>query len=144
MEILKKTAIAVSQELSSKEEATILAGKLLKDSGSVQEEYIDSMLEKLETQSFATYIGNGVAIPHGMAEGSKYVKNTGISIIQVPSGVEWNEERAYIVVGIAANSDDHMNVLASLADAIEDPNEAKKLWSESSVDKIFDLLSENL
>ena len=41
------------------------------------------MLEKLETQSFATYIGNGVAIPHGMAEGSKYVKNTGISIIQV-------------------------------------------------------------
>ena len=144
MEILKKTAIAVSQELSSKEEATILAGKLLKDSGSVQEEYIDSMLEKLETQSFAIYKGNGVAIPHGMAEGSKYVKNTGISIIQVPSGVEWNEERAYIVVGIAANSDDHMNVLASLADAIEDPNEAKKLWSESSVDKIFDLLSENL
>ena len=59
-------------------------------------------------------------------EGSKYVKNTGISIIQVPDGVEWNEERAYIVVGIAANSDDHMNVLASLADAIEDPEEAKK------------------
>ena len=54
-----------------------------------------------------------------MAEGSKYVKNTGISIIQVPDGVEWNGERAYIVVGIAANSDDHMNVLASLADAIE-------------------------
>ena len=102
------------------------------------------MLEKLETQSFATYIGNGVAIPHGMAEGSKYVKNTGISIIQVPDGVEWDEERAYIVVGIAANSDDHMNVLASLADAIEDPEEAKKLWSETSVDKIFDLLSENL
>ena len=102
------------------------------------------MLEKLETQSFATYIGNGVAIPHGMAEGSKYVKNTGISIIQVPDGVEWSEERAYIVVGIAANSDDHMNVLASLADAIEDSEEAKKLWSETSVDKIFDLLSENL
>ena len=48
------------------------------------------------------------------------------------------------MVGIAANSDDHMNVLASLADAIEDPDEAKKLWSESSVDRIFDLLSKNL
>ena len=55
-----------------------------------------------------------------------------------------DRERAYIVVGIAANSDDHMNVLASLADAIEDLEEAKKLWSETSVDKIFDLLSENL
>ena len=142
--VLIKESIQTNKSFIDNKEATVAAGKILYENGYVQQEYIDSMLEKLETQPFATYIGNGVAIPHGMAEGSKYVKNTGISIIQVPSGVEWNEERAYIVVGIAANSDDHMNVLASLADAIEDPNEAKKLWSESSVDKIFDLLSENL
>ena len=142
--VLIKESIQTNKSFTDNKEATVAAGKILVENGYVQEEYIDSMLEKLETQSFATYIGNGVAIPHGMAEGSKYVKNTGISIIQVPNGVEWNEERAYIVVGIAANSDDHMNVLASLADAIEDPDEAKKLWSESSVDRIFDLLSKNL
>ena len=142
--VLIKESIQTNKSFTDNKEATVAAGKILFENGYIQQEYIDSMLEKLETQSFATYIGNGVAIPHGMSEGSKYVKNTGISIIQVPSGVEWNEERAYIVVGIAANSDDHMNVLASLADAIEDPNEAKNLWSESSVDKIFDLLSENL
>ena len=79
-----------------------------------------------------------------MAEGSKYVITTGISVIQVPDGVDWNEEKAYIIVGIAANSDDHMNVLASLADSIEDLEEAKKLWSETSVDKIYELLSENI
>jgi len=117
---------------------------LLLENGYVQKEYIQSMLEKLDTQSFATYIGNGVAIPHGMSEGSKYVVDTGISVIQVPEGVDWNEEKAYIIVGIAANSDDHMNVLASLADAIEDIEDAKKLWKETSVDKIFNLLSENL
>ena len=142
--VLIKESIQTNKSFTDNKEATVAAGKILFENGYVQEEYIDSMLKKLETQSFATYIGNGVAIPHGMAEGSKYVKNTGISIIQVPNGVEWNEERAYIVVGIAANSDDHMNVLASLADAIEDPDEAKKLWSESSVDRIFDLLSKNL
>jgi len=142
--VLIKESIQTNKSFTDNKEATVAAGKILFENGYVQEEYIDSMLEKLETQSFATYIGNGVAIPHGMAEGSKYVKNTGISIILVPNGVEWNEERAYIVVGIAANSDDHMNVLASLADAIEDPDEAKKLWSESSVDRIFDLLSKNL
>ena len=125
-------------------EATIAAGNLLLENGYIEREYIDSMLEKLETQSFATYIGNGVAIPHGMSDGSKYVTNTGISVIQVPEGVDWNEEKAYIVVGIAANSDDHMNVLASLADAIEDVEDAKKLWSETSVEKIYELLSENL
>ena len=142
--VLIKESIQTKKSFSDNKEATVAAGKILLDNGYVQQEYIDSMLEKLETQSFATYIGNGVAIPHGMAEGSKYVNNTGISVIQVPDGVEWNEEKAYIVVGIAANSDDHMNVLASLADAIEDPDEAKELWSETSVDKIFDLLSENL
>ena len=142
--VLIKESIQTNKSFSDNIEATIAAGKILFDNGYVQKEYIDSMLEKLETQSFATYIGNGVAIPHGMAEGSKYVNSTGISIIQVPDGIEWNEERAFIVVGIAANSDDHMNVLASLADAIEDLDEAKKLWSETSVDKIFDLLSENL
>jgi mannitol/fructose-specific phosphotransferase system IIA component len=142
--VLIKESIQTKKSFADNKEATVAAGNILFENGYVEQEYIDSMLEKLETQSFATYIGNGVAIPHGMSEGSQYVKNTGISIIQVPDGVEWNEERAYIVVGIAANSDDHMNVLASLADAIEDPEEAKKLWSETSVDKIFDLLSENL
>ena len=144
MEILTKSSILTSQDIANKEEATIISGNLLVDNGYVQKEYVDSMLEKLEKEGYATYLGNGVAIPHGMENGKKYVKSTGISIVQCPDGVEWNEERAYIVVGIAANSDDHMNVLASLADAIEDPNEAKKLWSETSVDKIFDLLSENL
>ena len=143
-EVLIKESILTQQSFLSKEEATIMSGEILLKNGYVEKEYISSMLEKLETQSFATYIGNGVAIPHGMAEGSKYVNTTGISVIQVPDGVDWNEEKAYIIVGIAANSDDHMNVLASLADSIEDLEEAKKLWSETSVDKIYELLSENI
>ena len=142
--VLIKESILTNKEFSDNKEATVAAGNLLLEHGYVQKEYIQSMLEKLDTQSFATYIGNGVAIPHGMSEGSKYVIDTGISVIQVPEGVDWNEEKAYIIVGIAANSDDHMNVLASLADAIEDIEDAKKLWKETSVDKIFNLLSENL
>ena len=142
--VLIKESILTNKVFLDNKEATIAAGNLLLENGYIEKEYIDSMLEKLETQSFATYIGNGVAIPHGMSDGSKYVTNTGISVIQVPEGVDWNEEKAYIVVGIAANSDDHMNVLASLADAIEDVEDAKKLWSETSVERIYELLSENL
>lgn len=143
-EVLIKESILTEQSFSSKEEATIMAGEILFKNGYVEKEYIDSMLEKLETQSFATYIGNGVAIPHGMAEGSKYVKHTGISVIQVPEGVQWNEEVAYIIVGIAANSDDHMGVLSALADAIEEEEDAKKLWEETSTENIFNLLSMSL
>jgi mannitol/fructose-specific phosphotransferase system IIA component len=143
-EVLIKESILTEQSFSSKEEATIMAGEILFKNGYVEKEYIDSMLEKLETQSFATYIGNGVAIPHGMAEGSKHVKHTGISVMQVPEGVQWNEEVAYVIVGIAANSDDHMGVLSALADAIEEEEDAKKLWEETSIENIFNLLSMSL
>ena len=143
-EVLVKESILTGQVFSSKKEATIVAGEILFENGYIEREYIESMLEKLETQSFATYIGNGVAIPHGMAEGSKHVKHTGISVIQVPDGVLWNEEMAYVIVGIAANSDDHMGVLAALADAIEEEDDAKELWKESSVDNIYNLLSMSL
>ena len=143
-EVLIKESILTEQSFLSKKEATIMSGEILLKNGYVEKEYIDSMLEKLETQSFATYIGNGVAIPHGMAEGSQYVKHTGISVIQVPEGVLWNEEMAYVVVGIAANSDDHMEVLSALADAIEEEGDAKKLWKETSSEKIFNLLSMSL
>ena len=143
-EVLVKESILTGQVFSSKKEATIVAGEILFENGYIEKEYIESMLEKLETQSFATYIGNGVAIPHGMAEGSKHVKHTGISVIQVPDGVLWNDEMAYVIVGIAANSDDHMGVLAALADAIEEEDDAKELWKESSVDNIYNLLSMSL
>jgi mannitol/fructose-specific phosphotransferase system IIA component len=143
-EVLIKESILTEQSFLSKEEATIMSGEILLKNGYVEKEYIDSMLEKLETQSFATYIGNGVAIPHGMAEGSQYVNHTGISVIQVPEGVLWNEEMAYVVVGIAANSNDHMEVLSALADAIEEEDDAKKLWKETSSENIFNLLSRSL
>ena len=141
MEILKKAAIAVSQELSSKEEATKLAGRLLKDTGSIQEEYIDSMLYKLENEGFATYIGNGVAIPHGMEDGKKYINETAISIIQSHTGVDWNGETAHIIVGIAAKGDEHIDVLSKLADLIEEPEDAKKIWVIDSIDQIYELFS---
>ena len=83
-EILSKSSILVGQEFSDRKEATIAAGKLLFQNGYTTEEYIDSMVEKLETQTFATYIGNGVAIPHGMSDGEKHVIHTGISVIQIP------------------------------------------------------------
>lgn len=137
MEILKKSSIFTSQIINSKEDATKLAGKILYDNGYVSKEYIDSMLEKLEKESFATYIGNGVAIPHGMESGKKFVKNTGISYIQCPKGIEWNGETAYLIVGIAAKDDDHMGVLSTLAELIEDPVDAKKLCEEEDKDLIY-------
>ena len=91
---------------------------------------------------YTTYLpGAGVAIPHGMSDGFKHIKHTGISVLQIPNGVDWLDEKVYIVIAIAANSDEHMNVLASLSDALESEEDAQKLWRTDSVDELFSILS---
>ena len=77
------------------------------------------MLAREETMS--TYLGNGVAIPHGQYENRGDVNQTGISVVQVPDGVEWDDgDKVYLVIGIAALGDEHMDVLSNLAEVIED------------------------
>ena len=141
--VLIKEAILVDQEIETIDECLDISGKLLVDNEYIEPEYIQSMKEKVEKHPYTTYLpGAGVAIPHGMSEGFKFIKQTGISILQIPSGVDWLGEKVYVVIAIAANSEEHMNVLASLGDSLESEEDAKKLWETNSVEKIYDLLNQ--
>tara|TARA_Y100001937_G_C7039030_1_gene293736 strand:- start:173 stop:613 length:441 start_codon:yes stop_codon:yes gene_type:complete len=140
--VLIKEAILVDQNITDLNQSIDLAGKLLLDNGYIDEEYIESMKEKVLEHPYTTYLpGAGVAIPHGMSDGFKYIKHTGISVLQIPKGLNWLDEKVYIIIAIAANSDEHMNVLASLSDALESEEDAQKLWTTNSVDKLFEILS---
>ena len=140
--VLIKEAILVDQNITDLNQSIDLAGKLLLDNGYIDEEYIESMKEKVLEHPYTTYLpGAGVAIPHGMSDGFKYIKHTGISVLQIPNGLNWLDEKVYIIIAIAANSDEHMNVLASLSDALESEEDAQKLWTTNSVDKLFQILS---
>ena len=73
--------------------------------------YIDSMLAREKVAN--TYLGNGISIPHGLPKDRDLILRTGISVLQVPDGLEWNRgETVYLVVGIAARSDEHIGILA--------------------------------
>ena len=140
--VLIKESILVDQNFNDLNESIDVAGKLLLDNGYIEQEYIESMKEKVLQHPYTTYLpGAGVAIPHGMSDGFKHIKNTGISVLQIPNGVDWLDEKVYIVIAIAANSDEHMNVLASLSDALESEEDAQKLWRTDSVDELFSILS---
>jgi mannitol/fructose-specific phosphotransferase system IIA component len=119
------------------------AGQLLVDTGCVTPEYILGMLGREQTMS--TYLGSGVSIPHGMFENREHILKTGISVLQLPSGVEWDEgeEKAYLVIGIAASSDEHVGVLASLAEAIEDEEVTRQLIETTDPEIILKYLSGN-
>ena len=137
---LTEETISLNASANSKEEATRMAGHLLVRGGYVDESYIDGMLAR--EKSMSTYIGNGVAIPHGQFDDLTLVYRTGISVLQIRDGVTWeDDEKAYLIIGIASNSDDHINILANLAEAIEDPETAKLLAKTSEVSVVLDHLN---
>lgn len=119
MAILEADRIKLGATAESKSDAIRQAGELLVNSGCVEAGYVDGMLAREETMS--TYLGNGVSIPHGEYENRNQILKTGISVLQLPDGVEWEDgEKAHLIIGIAASSDDHVGVLANLAEVIED------------------------
>jgi phosphocarrier protein FPr len=108
----------------------------------VRADYVDGMLLRETTMS--TYLGSGVAIPHGMLDNKDQIVSTGISVLQLPQGVEWNpgDEKAHLVIGIAASSDEHINVLAKLAEAVEDESVLNELLNTADPDAVIKYLGE--
>jgi mannitol/fructose-specific phosphotransferase system IIA component len=140
MSILAAERIQLNAVAADRSEAIRKAGELLVSSGCVLPPYVDGMLLRETTMS--TYLGSGVAIPHGVYENRDHILQTGISVLQLPQGVEWDEgEMAYLVIGIAASSDEHVGVLASLAEAVEDEAILNELISATDPEIILRHLS---
>jgi mannitol PTS system EIIA component len=140
MAIVSRETVRLQGQASDKQDAIRQAGELLVLGGCVAPAYVSGMLAREQTMS--TYLGNGVAIPHGQHENRADVHRTGISVLQLPAGVEWEPgELAYLVIGIAANSDEHMGVLANLAEVIEDPDTTDQLTQTTDPLIIIERLS---
>ena len=118
MERLTLNNIYLNLNAKTKEEAIKLAGEKLYENGYIELEYIDSMLKREETMT--TYMGMGFAIPHGTNDGKKYVKNSGIVILQFPEGVNFDEEKAYIILAIAGVGNEHLEILSDIAVILDD------------------------
>lgn len=140
MPILSKERIRLNAVATDRTDAIRKAGELLVKTGCALPEYVDGMLLRETTMS--TYLGSGVAIPHGVYENKDHVLQTGISALQLPRGVEWDPgEMVYLVIGIAASSDEHVGVLASLAEAVEDETILKELITTTEPETVLKYLN---
>jgi phosphocarrier protein FPr len=126
MDILTVENVRLNVQAADKHEAIRLSGEILVEAGYVAPAYVDGMLEREKTMS--TYIGNGVAIPHGQFEDRETIYSTGLSVLQFRDGIEWEPgELAHLVIGIAATADEHLGVLSNLAEVLEEPQSADEL-----------------
>jgi mannitol/fructose-specific phosphotransferase system IIA component len=118
--------ILLRASAKDKEDAIRTAGRLLVQGGYIANGYVESMLGR-ELQA-NTYLGNGIAIPHGMGQDRELIHQTGVAVVQLPLGVEWNPGQVVrLVVGIAAKSDEHLGILAALTDVLDDAALAERL-----------------
>ncbi len=118
-----------------KETAIRAAGKLLCELGFVNEDYIDAMVER--EKLVTTYMGMGVAIPHGTSNAKETVKKSGIVVMQYPDGVDFGDEKANLVIGIAGVGDEHLEILANIAGSLEDEELLENLKKNADVDTIM-------
>ena len=135
--MLKKENILMDQTAGSKEEAIEMAGRLLVQQGAVEEAYIDSMLEREKVVS--TFMGNGLAIPHGTDEGKTSVIESGLSLVQVPGGVDFDGNEAKVVLGIAGKDNEHLDMLQKIAVLFSEEENAEQVINASSADEIIAL-----
>ncbi|ACL25756.1 phosphoenolpyruvate--protein phosphotransferase [Chloroflexus aggregans] len=116
---LTAASVRLGARAASKEEAIRQVGQVLVQAGHIKPAYIDSMLAREALAN--TFLGNGIAIPHGKPEDRDLILETGIAVLQVPEGVPWNtNETARLIIGIAARSDEHIDVLRRLTRVLGD------------------------
>jgi mannitol PTS system EIIA component len=140
MAIISTDSVRLQATAADKSDAIRQAGELLVSSGCVEPAYVDGMLGRETVMS--TYLGYGISIPHGQFEDQGYIKRTGISVLQIPAGVEWEPgEMAYLIVGIAAVGDEHIGVMSNLATIIEDEAAAEELVRAADPQAIVERLS---
>lgn len=136
LSILTEENILLNKQLATKEEAIRLAGQMLVDKGYVGENYIEKMLEREALTS--TFMGNFVAIPHGTDDAKKEIKETGITIIQVPDGVDFGDGNIVkLIFGIAGKGDDHLDILSNIAITVSEVENVEQIVNATSAEEIL-------
>ena len=123
---LSESNIHLNANAADKQQAIEMAASALVQADNVENGYLQGMLAR--EQQTSTFLGNGIAIPHGTLDTRSMVKKTGVQVFQFPQGIEWGEGNiAYVVIGIAARSDEHLSLLRQLTHVLSDEDTAAKL-----------------
>ncbi len=133
--VLRPENILTGLTSESKEAAIRRAGELLAAGGYVEADYTDAMLQREELTT--TYLGMGVAIPHGTSDAKGCILHSGIVVLQYPTGVAFDDEKASLIVGIAGAGDGHLEILARLSTAFEDEELLQRLMTTTDPAEIY-------
>lgn len=137
LELLYLENVKVGCKADTKENVIRAVGQMLVDTGYVEQPYVDAMVKREE--SFSTFMGNELALPHGVEEAKKEVKASGIAVMVFPEGTDWSGEQVKVVVGIAGVGEEHLQILSSIAEVALEEGSMEKLVMGSK-ETVYEML----
>lgn len=136
--------IKLQQSFATKEEAIRFCGNVLYENGHVNEAYIEAMIDR--NNELSVYMGNFIAIPHGTDAAKKEVLSSGVTMVQVPDGVNFGDEEnpqiATVLFGIAGIGDEHLQLIQKISIFCADVDNVVKLADAQSAEEVIRLLNQ--
>lgn len=137
--LLPREGVHLGLASTDRDAAVRRAGQALVDLGAVEPAYVDAMHEREAMVS--SFVGEGFAIPHGTNDARSLVKRASLAFLQFPDGIDWEGQEVRVAVAIAAAEDEHMAVMARLAQVLLDPDAAERLRTTTDPDEVLALLA---
>jgi PTS system mannitol-specific IIA component len=138
-DLLDPRAVLIGADVADRDHAIRVCGEALVAVGAVTGEYVEAMLER--ERSVSTYIGEGVAIPHGTLAGKDLVHHSALSFVRFAGEVDWAGSPVSVGIGIAARDGGHIAILAQLAEILMNPERAAALRDATTADEVITLLT---
>jgi len=138
-ELLAESSINLTATATGRDDAIRQAGEALLAAGAIEPSYIDAMLER--ENSVSTFVGEGVAIPHGTLAGKDAVKSDALVLLRFPDGVDWDGNVVSVAIGIAAKGNGHIALLSQLATILLEPEKAEALRNATTTEQVYELLA---
>ncbi|BBI36372.1 PTS sugar transporter subunit IIA [Cohnella abietis] len=137
MSILTKDKVKLNVKVKDKYEAIRLAGQLLVQAGHVPEQYVEKMIERENVSS--TYLGGGLAMPHGTNDSKELIRSTGMSVIVLADEVDFGDEPARLIIGLAAVGEEHLEMLSSIAVLVSDEDDMQRIIQATSEEELIQI-----
>lgn len=138
-DVLSRDAVRLGLTATDQADALRQCGAVLVEIGAASQGYADAILER--EAGVSTYMGEGVAIPHGTDASREHISRPAIAVLQFPDGVDWKGKDCRLCIAIASRSDEHIGILQSLAMVLSDKAKAQQLRETDDIDTVLALLA---
>jgi PTS system mannitol-specific IIA component len=138
-ELLPAASIVFASQVSDRVEAIRRSGALLVAAGCVDVDYVDQMLDR--ERAVSTFVGDGIAMPHGTLTAKNDVMVEGLSLLLLASPIDWGGSEVTTVIGIAAHGRRYITLLSQLATALLDEGRAESLRRATTPERVYELLA---